>query len=301
MTAHTSIGLVGAGNVGGRIARDLVAAGYRVLVLDPSETALLGAEADGARRAGSCGQLAEEAEVVLLSLPNSATVEAVTRGSDGLLAHLRDGHVLVDMSTSLPSRTAELALLCNASGINLVDAPISFGPHGMDVMVGADQETFETIRPLLEAFSHRVTLVGPSGHGHYAKLVQNLISGVNIAVIAEAVALASKAGLDPMRVFEAIRTSAASVNQLEYSLPRMISHDFGQGGQLALHTKDMRYVLETARELGAVTPLSEALLAVFSGALAGGDALWGQAASIRYYEERMSIDVRMNAHQASED
>lgn len=290
-----AIGLIGVGNVGSRMARDLVAAGHRVLVMDSCERALQRAEAVGARRTETYALLAEGADLVLLSLPNSETVEAVTKGPDGLLAKMRAGQILVDMSTSLPSRTAALAKLCRATGIHLIDAPISFGPQGMDVMAGGDETIFETIRRVLHTFAHQVTLVGPSGHGHYTKLVQNLISGVNTAVIAEAIAFACKAGLDLDRVREAISTSAASVNQLEIAYPRMTTHDFGQGGQLSLHTKDTGYILETARELGALAPFSEVLMAVFAGALEGGDKLWGQAASITYYEERMDIDVRANA------
>jgi 2-hydroxy-3-oxopropionate reductase len=286
-----SVGIIGVGNVGGRMAKDLADAGYSVLVMDQSEPALARAEQNGARRVGSYAELVAETDVVLLSLPNSNIVETVTRGPDGLLAQMRRGQVLVDMSTSLPTRTAELVKLCEPAGIRFLDAPISFGPHGMDIMAGGDQALFDEILPIFQIVGHRTTLVGPNGHGHYTKLVQNMISGVNIAVVAEGMAFAAKAGLDLDKVWEAIRTTGAAVNQVERGYPRIARREFGQGGQLALHTKDMRYVIETAKEMGAVTPFSEALLDVFGGALEKGDKLWGQSACITYYEDRMDIHV----------
>jgi 2-hydroxy-3-oxopropionate reductase len=286
-----SVGIIGVGNVGGRMAKDLADAGYSVLVMDQSEPALARAEQNGARRVGSYADLVAETDVVLLSLPNSNIVETVTRGPDGLLAQMRPGQVLVDMSTSLPTRTADLVKLCEAAGIRFLDAPISFGPHGMDIMAGGDEALFDEIYPIFQIVGHRTTLVGPNGHGHYTKLVQNMISGVNIAVVAEGMAFAAKAGLDLDKVWEAIRTTGAAVNQVERGYPRIAKREFGQGGQLALHTKDMRYVIETAKEMGAVTPFSEALLDVFGGALEKGDKLWGQSACITYYEDRMDIHV----------
>ncbi len=286
-----NVGIIGVGNVGGRMAKDLADAGYTVLVMDQSDAALARAEENGARRVGSYADMVGQTGVVLLSLPNSNIVETVTRGPDGLLARMRPGQVLVDMSTSLPARTAELVELCAQRNIRFLDAPISFGPHGMDIMAGGDQALFDEIHPIFEIVGHRTTLVGPNGHGHYTKLVQNMISGVNIAVVAEGMAFAAKAGLDIDKVWEAIRTTGAAVNQVERGYPRIAKREFGQGGQLALHTKDMRYVLETAKELGATTPFSEALLEVFGGALEKGDKLWGQSACITYYEDRMGIHV----------
>jgi 3-hydroxyisobutyrate dehydrogenase-like beta-hydroxyacid dehydrogenase len=288
---NKNVGIIGVGNVGGRMAKDLVDAGYDVLVMDPSEAAAARAVANGARKVSSYAEMMDQTDVVLLSLPNSNVVEAVTRGDSGLLAQMKSGQVLVDMSTSLPTRTAELVKLCESAGIRILDAPISFGPHGMDIMAGGDQALFDEIYPIFEVVGHRTTLVGPNGHGHYTKLIQNMISGVNTAVIAEGMAFGAKVGLDLERVWEAIRTTGAATNQVERSYPRMARREFGQGGQLALHTKDMRYVIETAKEIQAVTPFSEVLLEVFSDSLEKGDKLSSQLASIIYYESRMGISV----------
>lgn len=279
-----SIGVIGAGNVGGRMIRDLAAAGYAVTAMDNSEEARRRALEHGATIAASYRQVLEATRVVLLSLPNSDVVEAVTRGPSGLLAAMRRGDVLVDMSTSLPSRTAELVKLCDEAGIRFLDAPISFGLGGMDIMVGGDAALFDEILPIFETVGHRTTLVGPVGHGHYTKLVQNMISGVNIAVIAEGMAFAAAAGLDVNKVWEAIRTTGAAVSQVEHGYPRMARREFGTGGTLAMHAKDIGYVLATGKELGTATPLSEALLRVFAGTLETGDKRWGQAACITYYE-----------------
>jgi 3-hydroxyisobutyrate dehydrogenase-like beta-hydroxyacid dehydrogenase len=289
--SNPTVGLIGVGNVGGRMAKDLVDAGYRVIAMDKSDAARNRATHNGAELVETYAELAAATDTVLLSLPNSIVVESVTRGSDGLLAAMKPRQVLVDMSTSLPSRTAELVKLCEERQIRFLDAPISFGPDGMDIMAGGSQELFDQIYPIFKIVGHRTTLVGPNGHGHYCKLVQNLISGANIAVVAEGIAFAAKAGLDVEKVHEAIRTTGAAVNQVERGYGRILRREFGQGGQLALHTKDMRYVVETAKEIGAITPFGDAVLEVFGGAIERGDKLWGQAACITYFENQMGILV----------
>lgn len=289
--SNLSVGIVGVGNVGGRMAADLAEAGYEVLVKDNSPAAVARAQANGAKAIGTLAEMAAAVDVILLSLPNSDIVETVIGGADGLLTVMRDGQILVDMSTSLPARTAALYPKIAEKGIRFLDAPISFGPHGMDIMAGGDQALFDEVYPIFEIVGHRTTLVGPVTHGHYTKLIQNLISGVNTAVIAEGLAFGAKAGLDVDKVWEAIRTTGAAVNQVERTYPRMVRKEFGQGGQLALHTKDMGYVLKTAGEIGAVTPFSAALLEVFQGTLDHGDKLWGQASCITYFERVMGTQV----------
>lgn len=285
------VGLIGVGNVGGRMAKDLAGAGYPLTVFDTSSEALARAEGNGARRGASPRDVASQVDIVLLSLPNSDIVDSVVEGEDGVLEGLAEGKLLVDMSTSLPKRTLRLVEVCKAHKVRMIDAPISFGAHGMDIMVGGPEAWFEEAKPIFDVVGHKATWVGPHSHGNVTKLVQNMISGVGIAVIAEMLAFAVKAGVDPERMLEAIRTTGAGSRQLEYGVPRMLAHDFGTGGQLALHYKDVKYALQTAHELNAITPFTAALYEVFNGALAHGDDRWAQVGCITYWENLMGIVV----------
>lgn len=293
------VGLIGVGNVGGRMAKDLSSAGFPLTVFDTSPEALARAEAAGAKIASNPKEVARRADVVLLSLPNSDIVDHVVEGSDGVLEGLAEGKLLVDMSTSLPKRTLRLVDVCKQHGVRMIDAPISFGQHGIDIMVGGPEDWYEEAKPIFDAVGHKSTWVGPHSHGNITKLVQNMISGVGIAVIAEQLAFAVKAGVDPERLLEAIRTTGAGSRQLEYGLPRMLAHDFGTGGQLALHYKDVKYALQTAHELNAVTPFTDALYQVFNGALAHGDDKWAQVGCITYWENLMGIEVGVDGEQAT--
>jgi 3-hydroxyisobutyrate dehydrogenase-like beta-hydroxyacid dehydrogenase len=239
------VGLVGVGNVGGRMAKDLADAGFPLTVFDTSSEALARAEGHGAKRGSSPRDVASQVDIVLLSLPNSDIVDSVVEGKDGVLEGLAEGKLLVDMSTSLPKRTLRLVEVCTQHKVRMIDAPISFGAHGMDIMVGGPEAWFAEAKPIFDVVGHKATWVGPHSHGNVTKLVQNMISGVGIAVIAEMLAFAVKAGVDPERMLEAIRTTGAGSRQLEYGVPRMLAHDFGTGGQLALHYKDVKYALQT--------------------------------------------------------
>jgi 3-hydroxyisobutyrate dehydrogenase-like beta-hydroxyacid dehydrogenase len=285
------VGLIGVGNVGGRMAKDLAEAGYPLTVFDTSREALARAEGHGANVGISPKDVASRADIVLLSLPNSDIVDSVVEGKEGVLEGLADGKLIVDMSTSLPKRTLRLVDVCKARKARMIDAPISFGADGMDIMVGGPQEWFEEAKPIFDVVGHKATWVGPHSHGNVTKLVQNMISGVGIAVIAEMLAFAVKAGVDPERMLEAIRTTGAGSRQLNYGLPRMLAHDFGTGGQLALHYKDVKYALQTAHEMNAITPFTAALYEVFNGALAHGDNRWAQVGCITYWENLMGIEV----------
>lgn len=285
------VGLIGVGNVGGRMAKDLAEAGYPLTVFDTSTEALARAEGHGARVGTSPKDVASQTDIVFLSLPNSDIVDSVVEGKDGVLEGLSEGKLLVDMSTSLPKRTLRLVEVCKDRNVRMIDAPISFGANGMDIMVGGPEEWFEEAKPIFDVVGHKATWVGPHSHGNVTKLVQNMISGVGIAVIAEMLAFAVKAGVDPERMLEAIRTTGAGSRQLDYGLPRMLAHDFGTGGQLALHYKDVKYALQTAHEMNAITPFTAALYEVFNGALAHGDNRWAQVGCITYWENLMGIEV----------
>jgi 2-hydroxy-3-oxopropionate reductase len=283
-----SVGLVGAGNIGGRMARDLAAAGYRVTVLDPSEQARARATAAGAAVVDDLAGLVDASEIILLSLPNSDIVDEVVAGGGGLLSLLPPGRLVVDMSTSLPARTLRLVELCGQAGVRMIDAPITLGcPHGMVIMVGGPREWYDEAKPIFDVVGYKSTLVGPHGHGNITKLVQNMVAGVNTAVVAEATAYAAKAGVDVGRMVEALQETNAGPG----AMSRMMRREFGDGGQLALHHKDLGYALESGGDVGAVMPFTALLREVFGDTLEHGDRRWAQVGCVTYWERRMNVEV----------
>lgn len=285
------IGLIGAGNVGGGMARKLRDASIDLIVYDKSDAALERLASTGAEFGSSPADVARRVDIVLLSLPNSNIVDAVVLGEDGVLEGLPAGKLLVDMSSSLPTRTLALVKECERRGIRMIDAPISFGGGGMVIMVGGPEEWFEEAKPYFDIVGTKATWVGPHSHGHVTKLVQNMISGVGIAIVAEMLAFATKAGVDPDRMVDAIGSAGGASGQLARGVTRMTAHDFGTGGQLALHYKDVKYAIETAMAMDMVTPMTSALYQVFNGAHMTGDKLWAQVGCITYWEQINGVRV----------
>jgi 3-hydroxyisobutyrate dehydrogenase len=249
-----AVGIVGLGNMGGRIASRIQAGGE----------GLIGFDADGGRAAergieaaGSLAELVAAVEVVLLSLPDSTVVEAVVRGEGGILSACREGQILVDLGTSSPASTRALAAELAGRGVQLLDAGISGGAAAAEkgtltIMVGGDGDALERVRPLLETFSERVFHMGAVGSGHTTKLLNNFLNAVTLAATAEVMVAARIAELDLRQVLEVINSSSgvsfASLNRF----PRIVEGDYLEGGLTsALMLKDVTLYLDMLHELGA--------------------------------------------------
>jgi len=249
-----AVGIVGLGNMGGRIASRIQAAGQ----------SLIGYDADGERAAqrgiaaaGSLAELVAAVDVVLLSLPDSTVVEAVVRGEGGILSAAREGQILIDLGTSSPGSTRELAAELAARGVQMLDAGISGGAAAAEkgtltIMVGGDGDALERVRPLLESFSERVFHMGEVGSGHTTKLLNNFLNAVTLAATAEVMVAARIAELDLHQVLDVINSSSgvsfASLNRF----PRIIEGDYLEGGLTsALMLKDVTLYLDMLHQLGA--------------------------------------------------
>ena len=279
------IGLIGVGNVGARLAARLLEAGAELHVYDKAVEGVVPLVAKGAISHRSAASLAATVDVVILSLPTSDIVDSVVLGDDGILSVMRDEAILIDMSTSLPARTLRIVRQAQDRRIRVLDAPLSFGPDGMVIFVGGELETYEEVKPIFDIVGSRSFLVGPSGHGHFVKLAQNLISGVFICAVAEAVAYGKRAGLDLEKMWDALRTTGAQSSVVENTMPHMIDHAFGNSGTLAMHLKDMNYALSTGAQMGARMPFAKATQLAFEGALEHGDRSWTQTAVVTWFEE----------------
>ena len=259
--------IIGLGNMGGRIARRLLGGGEEVTGYDQSPAAL---EASGAAPAGSIGALAEAAEVVLLSLPDSPVVESVVLGDGGVLAHCRPSQVVVDLSTASPASTVRIHAALAERGAEYVDAGISGGAKAAEkgtltIMAGGSAEALERVRPLLAHFAARVFHMGESGAGHTAKLLNNYLNGVSLAATAEVMVAARKAGLDLPQLLEVINASSGVNFATLERFPHIVKGDYLEGGlTVDLMAKDIRLYLDLLRELKLTSLTGSGILGCFS-------------------------------------
>jgi 3-hydroxyisobutyrate dehydrogenase len=271
------VAFIGLGTMGLPMARNLVAAGHELVGCD---TAAERIAALGIPSAASGAEAAADAEVVVLSLPSPAVVEAVVLGPAGVREGARPGTVAIDMSTSPPSLARRLAGALSEQGIDSLDAPVSGGPTGAEaatlaIMVGGEAEVFERCRPLLEALGSRVEHVGAHGAGQAVKLCNNLIVASTMAAMSEACALIEREGIDPAQAYEVLTssTSDSSVMRRRFPLPGVrpehpASHDYEPLFRLDLLRKDLALALELAREHDAPMPMTAAAAQLYDAALA---------------------------------
>ena len=274
------VGFLGLGVMGRPMAENLSKA-FAVVGFDVQEARLAGLEK--VERADSAGELARSCPVVCLSLPSAAVVEQVVLGPDGLAGTLREGALLIDLSTSLPSTSRRIAERLAPRGIAFADAPVSGGELGarsaaLAIMVGAAAPTFERCKPYLSAMARSVVRVGEVGAGNIAKLVNNMIVGSAFAVIAEGFALAARNGLDPDTLYQAMREGWAGSSVLDVSGPAIAAGDYRPGGTIDMLQKDLSYARAVAMECDMPTPMTAAVLELLVAAQAAGHGARSQPA-----------------------
>ena len=270
------IGFIGLGNMGRPMASNLHRKGFHVLAYDINPTATAMLEKTGAYIAPSNAAVAGESDVVFTMLPTSAVVEEVVLGSDGVLAHLRAGSVLVDMSTVDPLVTDRLAAAAAAKGCSFVDAPVgrlaSHAERGESLfMVGAADETFTRIKPLLDAMGTTVHHCGGVGTGIRTKLVNNYLAIVSCAFNAEALALSQRFGLSLEKTLEVIHGTTATNGQLKIAFPaKVLKGDTDPGFTIDLAHKDLTLIVDAANAARVPMPIGAAARESFSTARGQG-------------------------------
>jgi len=302
---HRPVGMVGTGNMGGRMTRRMVEAGHAVLAVDADPARI---PACGATQANSLSELAERCDVIMLSLPDSPVIEAVIRNPGGLLEHARDGQVIVDLSTANPASTRALHDELRGRGVRYLDAGISGGAAGAEkgtltLMVGGDETALAQVKPLLDTFSAHVHHMGGSGTGHVTKVLNNFLNGVTLAATAEVMVAGKKAGLDLAQLLDVINTSTgvsfASLNRF----PHIIRGDYLEGGLTCdLMTKDVVLYVDHVRALGvpslnAAGPLASFGLAAnlgYGGQISNRvvDAIGDVAGHVRLHEQPDDVEDR---------
>jgi 2-hydroxy-3-oxopropionate reductase len=283
------IGFIGTGIMGRPMAGHLQNAGHQLL-LNRHRSALPSELLDGgATTHESPCEIAGQAEVVILMVPDTPDVEAVLFATDGVAAGLSPGKTVIDMSSIDPIATKAFAEKIEALGCDYVDAPVSGGEVGarnaaLTIMVGARPAVFERVKPLFEAMGKNITLVGGVGAGQTTKVANQIIVALNIEAVAEALLFAAKAGADPARVREALMGGFAASRVLEVHGERMIKRTFDPGFRIRLHQKDLNLALSGARTLGLSLPNTASAQQLFSACAANGGGDWDHSAMVKALE-----------------
>jgi len=255
MTNKQTVGYIGLGLMGKSMARNIMKAGYPLVVHNRSRGAVDELVAEGASEALSPADVASTVDVVFTNLPDSPDVKQVALGNNGIIEGAKSGLIFVDNSTIKPATAREVSGMLAEKGVLSLDAPVSGGDIGaregtLTIMVGGPDEALDRVRPVLEAMGRSITHVGESGAGQIAKAANQIMVAAQMVAMGELLILAKKAGADPQKVVEAIRGGAAQCWTLDVKPPRLFDGNRNPGFKAYMQAKDLGIVLDTAREYG---------------------------------------------------
>ncbi len=284
-----NIGYIGLGIMGGAIARNLLKAGHHLVVHNRSQAVVEELVSLGAARASSPREVAAQVEFIFTNLPNSPDVEQVVLGPNGIIEGAHEGLVYIDNSTIKPETARMLYDRLKEAGVAALDAPVSGGDVGarsgtLTIMVGGDEPAFERAAALFPAMGKAWVLVGASGAGQIAKACNQIIVGAQMAALAEALITAQKAGVDPLRMVEAIKGGAAQMWTLDVKPPRLFAGNRGPGFKAHMQHKDLGIVLDTARTYGIPLPVTAVIMQLYTAMLEQGHGELDNSAIISVYE-----------------
>jgi 2-hydroxy-3-oxopropionate reductase len=288
--AQDRVGFIGLGVMGKPMARNLIAAGHELVVYSRTRASVDEVAGDGATAASSPREVAEQAGVVILMLPDSPQVREVLESGDGLLPGAREGSLVIDMSTISPVVTREIAAECGERGIGWVDAPVSGGDVGaregtLSIMAGGSEEDFARAKPLFEALGKTIVHVGPVGSGQVVKACNQVVVALTIEAVSEALVLGSKAGVDPATIIEVLSGGLAANKVMEVRGRNFLEHDFTPGFRIDLHHKDLGIALATAREYGVALPSTAAVDQMLQALRSGGRGDRDHSALLTHIED----------------
>jgi 2-hydroxy-3-oxopropionate reductase len=291
------IGFVGLGIMGKPMAMNLIKAGYKLTVYDIRPEPVKEVVAAGAKEGTSSKNVAAQSEVVITMLPNSPDVKKAVLGADGVLEGAQKGMILVDMSSIAPLVSKEVAAEALKKGVEMLDAPVSGGePKAKDgtlsIMVGGKKEVFGQVEEILKVMGASAVLVGDIGSGNTTKLANQIIVALNIAAMSEAMVLATKAGVDPEKVYNAIRGGLAGSTVLDAKVPLALDGNFKPGFRIELHIKDLANALDTAHEIGVPVPLAGCVMEIMQALKVDGKAGDDHGGIIQFYEKLAKVQVR---------
>lgn len=291
------IGFVGLGIMGKPMAKNLLKAGYDLTVFDINQEAVNEVVAAGGVAAKTAKDVAAQSEAVITMLPNSPHVKTAVLGENGVLEGAKPGLILIDMSSIAPLAAQEVAAAVAKKGVEMLDAPVSGGePKAIDgslsIMVGGKQDIFDRCVELLSKMGKSVVRCGDIGAGNTTKLANQIIVALNIAALSEALVLATKAGVDPELVFNAIRGGLAGSTVMEAKAPMILAGNFKPGFKIDLHIKDLANAIETGHEVGVPLPLTSSVMEILQALKVDGKGQNDHSGIAMYYEKMAKIEAR---------
>ncbi len=284
------VGYIGLGLMGKSIARNILKAGFPLVVHNRSRAAVDELTAEGASPASSPAEVARQVDVVFTNLPDTPDVEKVVLGADGILDGAHPGLIWVDNSTIRPAAARTLSLRLAERGVLALDAPVSGGDIGardgtLTIMVGGPAEALEKVMPVFMAMGKKVTHVGEAGAGQVAKAANQIMVAAQMVAMGELLIFAQKAGVDPQRVVEAIKSGAAQCWTLDVKPPRLFAGNRAPGFKAYMQAKDLNIILETAREYGIPLPSAAVDAQLYNAMLQNGMGELDNSAVIGIIEE----------------
>lgn len=291
------IGFIGLGIMGKPMAKNLINAGYELVVNDIFKEPVAEVVELGATQGSTPKNIAEQTDIILTMLPNSSNVEEVVLGKNGVIDGVKKGQILVDMSSIAPLAARKIAEKLDEKQVEMLDAPVSGGQEKAEAgtlafMVGGKEKVFEECKGLLKVMGGSLSLVGDIGAGQTTKLTNQVIVAINIAAIAEGLVFGKKAGVDPEKLFNAIRKGLAGSQCLEDKAPRMIEGQYDPGFKMKLHIKDLNNVFETSRELHAAMPLTAQVMEMMQMLAAEGQLEMDHGGIALFYEKLNNLTLK---------
>ena len=290
------IGFIGLGIMGKPMAKNLVKAGYNLVVLDLNKKSVEELKAMGAETAENNVELAKQCDVIITMLPNSPQVEEVVLGEGGVIEGAKPGSVVIDMSSIAPLSSRKVYAALEEKGVHMLDAPVSGGePKAIDgtlaVMVGGKKEVFEKYHDVMMKMAGSVVYVGETGAGNVAKLCNQVVVALNISAVSEALILAKKAGVDPELVYQAIRGGLAGSTVMDAKAPMIMDRNFNPGFRIDLHIKDLNNVIETSHGVGVSLPLTAQVMEIMQAIKLDGCGVEDHASIAKYYEKLANTEI----------
>ncbi|MBQ4505864.1 MAG: NAD-binding protein [Firmicutes bacterium] len=289
-------GFIGLGIMGRPMASNLVKAGCDLIVYDLNEEAVRALTALGAK-AGTPDSIGRDCDVIFLSLPNGSISQSVLFGEGGVCSKIVPGAIVCDTSSVTPSEAQTCHEKLLEHGVFFVDSPVSGGEPGaiagtLAFMAGGEQEAFNELKEYFDIMGSSAVLIGGSGMGCVTKLANQVIVNLTIAAVSEAFVLSTKAGADPIKVYDAIRGGLAGSAVLDAKIPMIVERNFKPGGKISINHKDIKNVLATAHEIDVPVPFSAQLFEIQQALKAHGHMDDDHCGYVQYFEALAGVTVQ---------